>query len=315
MPAGGVSVEQQRPETAREAKLSPGDLAELMSTFSAATEQLQATHVRLQSEVQRLRTELVDTKTQLRRAQELAALGEMAAGIAHEIRNPLGSIKLYCSALVEDLDELPAQQGMAKRVAGAVDRLNAVVGDVLAFSRELRVQTMETSAHVLLNEALESCEGERDRLGVRIERTYRERADAVVWCDPTLMRQALVNVVRNALEAASEASGERVVALDFEARTVLGSNGARDAMVGLRISDSGPGVPEEVRRRMFVPFFTTREAGTGLGLAIVHRILDAHGGRVDIAGGDAGSALPGAVVELLLPALPVSEHEAHGEAA
>ncbi|MEO1130733.1 MAG: histidine kinase dimerization/phospho-acceptor domain-containing protein [Planctomycetota bacterium] len=209
MSATAAGPPQATPPAVAETKLNASDLAELMATFSAASDQLQATHVRLQSEVERLRGELLETKGQLRRAQQLAALGEMAAGIAHEIRNPLGSIKLYCSALIDDLGPMPQQQGMARKVAGAVDRLNAVVGDVLAFSREMKVSKIATSTHELLDLAVECCEGDAAMFEVQFDCAYRRRTDTPAWCDATLMRQALVNVIRNACEAASESSGQR----------------------------------------------------------------------------------------------------------
>lgn len=280
--------------------LSERDVAELLETFNSATQRLQQTHAALRGEVGRLQVELTETKRRLGRASELAALGEMAAGIAHEIRNPLGSIKLYAAMLAQDLGDRPGEQGVARRIVSAVDRLNAVVGDVLAFSREIRLAPDDVSVGEAFGGAVESCQAAIESGGVELRWPSASESATTVRVDAGLVHQALVNVVRNACEAMAErARGERVLTLGVARRSVLGEDGRRLVMSGLVVRDTGPGVPAEVRRRMFNPFFTTREAGTGLGLAIVHRIMDAHGGRVEIRDGS-----PGAVVELLFPRTP-----------
>lgn len=288
-------------------RISPEDLAELMSAFNETAVRLQETHAMLGAEVSRLQGELSETKGRLRRAQELAALGEMAAGIAHEIRNPLGSIKLYASMLVQDLADRPEEKSTATKIARAVDRLNAVVGDVLTFSREIRPRLTPCSAHELFSEAAEWCAPVARSMGITIDDAFLEDADRVITADRSLFHQALVNIIRNAIEAAGESSGGGgVVRLSLVERHVLGEDARRRRMLAFRIADSGAGIAPEIRSRMFNPFFTTREAGTGLGLAIVHRILDAHSGRILIAEEneeslDAGDrSLGGAVVDLLL---------------
>ena len=120
-------------------------------------------------------------------------------------------------------------------------------------------------------------------------------------CDPSLVHQALMNLIRNAREAIEDdprrgADGGRV-ALVAERVTIRGAGGRKTPMIALDVRDDGPGVPADVLERMFNPFFTTRAAGTGLGLAIVHRIVDAHGGRVDVRNNPGG----GAIVRILLP--------------
>lgn len=288
------------------ASMSAVELAELVEAFNDAAAGLQRAHESLQSEVRRLENELRDTKQQLERASRLASLGEMAAGIAHEVRNPLGSIKLYASVLVADLADRPSECGIARKIAGAVDRLNAVVGDVLTFSRQVRVSPARVSVASLFEEAIEACRG-CITPGLVIERMESE-SDSV-WCDSNLVHQALVNVIRNAMEAMSE-HGVSCPKLVFDAavRRVLTRGGERESMVALVIRDNGPGVPHGVMDRIFNPFFTTRETGTGLGLAIVHRIMDAHAGRVTIRNlsqsnetNSPGAVAAGACVELLFP--------------
>lgn len=277
--------------------MTPADLAELMSAFTEVTGRLQRTHETLQREVARLQGELRDANEQLQRSRRLAALGEMAAGIAHEVRNPLGSIGLYARMLEQDLGDRPSERATAVKIAAAVRGLDAIVGDVLSFARELRVSPERLSAGDLLERAAELCMADAGAHG-RAARVERPRRDAEVWADGVQAQQALVNLMRNALQSMEECeapAGGHVLELGVE----VGESGE----VVLRVGDTGPGVGEDVIERMFNPFFTTRRTGTGLGLSIVHRIMDAHGGQVRVhnkGGGGAGGR--GAVFELVFPA-------------
>jgi len=195
------------PGTLETGSLSPADLAELVGAFNEVTARLQSTHEQLRSEVGRLQSELKDTRNQLRRARELAALGEMAAGIAHEVRNPLVSIRLFGEALVADLSDRPAEQELAGKIVRSVDRLNAVVGDVLNFSRDLRVQAESVSVAAFLHDVQEAAAGHAASLGVELAVLD---CDGLTFCvDRGLMLQALLNVLRNACEAAGEDAGGR----------------------------------------------------------------------------------------------------------
>ncbi|MEO0715762.1 MAG: ATP-binding protein [Planctomycetota bacterium] len=272
-----------------QAAVTPDELAELMGVFNEVTARLERTHADLRGQVARLQGELRDANEQLQRSRRLAALGEMAAGIAHEVRNPLGSIQLYAQMLREDLTDRPEQCETAGKIGGAVRRLNAVVGDVLAFSRDMTPRPTWCEAGALFDAALEG--SVRECAGVEI----RRRGEGVeVYCDAVLMNQALTNLVRNAVEAMADQGGaECSLSVAAERKPIDGVE-----MVGLCVTDTGPGIPPEIVDRMFNPFFTTRHTGTGLGLAIVHRIVDVHGGRVLVGSGADG----GASVELLLPA-------------
>lgn len=304
-PAIRVELPESHALSARPA-LTPADLAELISSFSEVTSRLQSTHETLRAEVARLEGELREAKGQLRRAKQLAALGEMAAGIAHEVRNPLGSIRLYASALAQDLADRPSERSLATKIGAAADRLNAVVGDVLTFAREIRVGAVPVAPGEVVRQAMEACEEALREGGVEGREWSDADDDVRIACDPGLIQQALVNVIRNAAEAMGEAQcDERRIAVTVERRSMLDSDGQRRAMVAITVRDSGPGVPPEVRDRLFNPFFTTRHTGTGLGLAIVHRIVDAHGGRVSIRNNSeipGGAGERGACVEMLLPA-------------
>lgn len=277
--------------------LSATDLAELMTAFNEVTAKLERTHAQLRGEVRRLSAELREANEALQRSKRLAALGEMAAGIAHEVRNPLASISLYARMLEEDLADRPESSVVASKIAGAVRGLDAVVGDVLTFAKEITPRPVACDAGVLLDRAMDACRAETGPV-------YRDdkSAEIGIECDPGMVHQALVNILRNAGEANRVAGGAVIIA-GVSAGMVDPDDADPTPGVVLRVRDDGDGIPSGVIERMFNPFFTTRAAGTGLGLPIVHRIVDAHGGRVVVFNnGDRQPGARGATVELRLPA-------------
>lgn len=296
--AGSATAERAVAAGDAAAGLSPADLADLLASFNAAAARLQATHETLAAEVARLKGELSEAREQAARSKRLAALGEMAAGIAHEVRNPLGSIRLYARMLEQDLADRPEQRRVAEKIALAVSGLDGVVSDVLSFAREVRVRAETVDGDELLRGACAVARG--DAACWRGVEVRIDGGGQGVRCDAALMQQALVNLIRNAAEAMGEngPGRERVLGLAARAtRAADAAGGPARPMHALVVSDTGPGLSDETIERMFNPFFTTRATGTGLGLAIVHRIVDAHGGRVAVSNADGG----GAVIEVLLP--------------
>lgn len=288
------------------APMDAGELAALVHTFNELSGKLESTHRSLRDEVERLKRELGEANAELERSRRLAALGEMAAGIAHEVRNPLGSIGLYARMLEHDLHDRPPQKQTARKIVAAVRGLDAVVNDVLTFSREMKVRPcMMTGGELVEDALLRVADLLSTENGPRLIRGPGLVDESVLLeADRGLMTQALVNVVRNAVEATLEQSPTGGGSIALDVRTSAESAGRRRTgpMVVFVIRDTGPGVDAEVVERMFNPFFTTRAAGTGLGLPIVHRIVEAHGGRVVVTNNaDAGEA-PGATVELHIPA-------------
>lgn len=305
-PATEAEVERARMTQAMTSPMagaqSPAELAELISTFNDVTARLHQTHETLAGEVARLKAELRDANEQLRRSRQLAALGEMAAGIAHEIRNPLSPIGLYAGMLEEDLADRPEQADLAARIGSAVRGLDRIVGDVLTFARDIKLRSESTDPAALAERVAELSRPDFERRGVELDVDVSAAAAIEVPCDAGLVQQALLNVLRNACDSASERAASDPKA-EARARLRVDRGSARDSsgrvadMARFTVHDSGDGVSEDVIERMFNPFFTTRAAGTGLGLAIVHRIIDAHGGRVRVWNHHEG----GAVFELLLP--------------
>ncbi|MAO22190.1 MAG: hypothetical protein CMJ35_12905 [Phycisphaerae bacterium] len=272
--------------------LSPGDLAELMAAFTEVTTKLERTHEQLRSEVSRLNAELRDANEALQRSRRLAALGEMAAGISHEIRNPLGSIQLYTNMLQEDLSQMPEQCEIVSKIGRAVRGLDEIVGDVLSFAREVQARPRPCDLEAVIAQSLESCCAEISG-SVRLE---IDTQHSEIECDAALLQQALVNLLRNAGEANRISGGDEII-IETE-RTQIQRDDRVESGIEIVIHDRGDGIPEQVIERMFNPFFTTRAAGTGLGLAIVHRIVDAHRGLVEVGN---HSDQPGAWVRLVLP--------------
>lgn len=272
--------------------LSPTDLAELMAAFTEVTSKLEHTHAQLRAEVSRLNTELRDANEALQRSRRLAALGEMAAGISHEIRNPLGSIRLYANMLHEDLESLPEQQEVVNKIGRAVRGLDEIVGDVLSFAREIKARFQPCDSAMLIEHALESCcaeiVGSIDRSSLNHSIEFE--------CDAMLIQQALVNLLRNAGEA-NRLSGGKMIAIEVERHEIQRDERSEPGLA-ITIRDCGDGIPDQVIERMFNPFFTTRATGTGLGLAIVHRIIDAHRGFVEVGNHENEK---GAWVRMVLP--------------
>lgn len=297
--------------SAIEAAAAPADFAEFMRLFHEATGRLQETHAALAAQVERLQAELAEANERLRRSRSLAALGEMAAGIAHEIRNPLGAIALNAELLAEDVADRPEAAASVDKIRRAAGRLDRIVGDVLSFARDTRIHASATGAREILAMALADCEALLEGEGVVHEVAID--GDCAFVADGALLAQAVANLVRNAVEAMRGAP-ERRLRLSAARTRLRTADGRRREHVVLAVEDTGPGIPAEARERIFNPFFTTREEGTGLGLAIVHRIVDAHGGTT--ACGDARFAAPGrdpgARIELALPLEPARVAAAEG---
>ncbi|QDU33160.1 Sensor protein ZraS [Poriferisphaera corsica] len=276
------------------------ELAQIINAYNEVTDKLQQSHEKLQDEVLRLREELASTNAQLQRSKRLSALGEMAAGIAHEIRNPLAAIQLYASMVEEDLggdDGDVSNRELAvdntRKIASAVRGLNGIVNDVLTFARGIELERREVYVCDLFDRVMETHRPAIRESGIVVERDDVACADLRINVDEGMMGQVLLNLVRNAVDAMGDVEGEmRIMRTDVMVKE-------EDRMVVLVVKDSGPGIGEADVDRIFNPFFTTRNAGTGLGLAIVHRIVDAHGGAIVVR--NEGEAGGGAVFEISLP--------------
>lgn len=244
------------------------ELGRIILAYSEVTEKLQQSHEQLNTKVKQLQEELSDKNRQLERRNRLAALGEMAAGLAHEIRNPLGGIQLYASLLAQDVADRPDSALTVKKIINGVKRLEGLVSQVLQFSREIRANPEQCDVAQVVRDAWDIAIAKAHGMpGVGFECAIPDELNAVI--DDHLLTQAIINLTHNAIDAVGETGTVRIELLP-----------SKDAHFTLTISDTGPGIPGNLLDKIFNPFFTTKDDGTGLGLSIVHRIVEAHGGTI-----------------------------------
>ena len=242
---------------------------------------------------------LEHAQAEARRSERLAALGQLSAGLAHEIRNPLGVIKGSAEMLTQKLqasDELSRE--LAGYISTEVNRLSDLVTEFLDFARPLHAEPRPADLTALLDRVLQIVAGRfasNPVTGkpVRVERHYASGLP-LVPLDESLCEQAFLNLVQNAYEAMQNdvEDGDGTLRVEVQPSTQNGREG-----VELRLSDTGPGVPEELREEIFNPFVTTKKTGVGLGLSIVSKIVDGHHGSIHVENAPGG----GAVFTLFFP--------------
>ena len=257
------------------------ELGRIIMAYSEVTDRLQHSHDQLQQTVESLRGELTEKNRELERRNRLAALGEMAAGMAHEIRNPLGGIQLYASMLAKDVADKPDSFLLVGKISAGVKRLESLVSQVLHFTREITANLTEIDLSVAVEQAVDLARGTIDARGLNCE--VDGPASLTVSADSMLIGQAVLNLLLNAADA-TPAGGK--VLVRFHAAVDVA--GARQFHV--IVQDSGPGIPGAILDRIFNPFFTTKDTGTGLGLAIVHRVVEAHDGTIVVTNPPEGGA-------------------------
>ena len=213
---------------------------------------------------------LFQTEEQLRRADRLSALGELSAGVAHEIRNPLGSIRGAAEILKDDYHPDDPKFEFVQILLKETERLNRIVQEFLGFARPKPPELGEADINEVLGSVLTLTAQASRKAGVTVEK----RLDSAIGTrrlDAGLLTQAFLNLVLNAVQAMPRGG------------TLGVSSALRGRSIEVRISDTGTGIAGEDRKRLFNPFFTTKQDGTGLGLAITARIIRNHGGEIDVA--------------------------------
>src|SRR6202167_4888744 len=241
---------------------------------------------------------LEQAQEEARRSERLAALGQMSAGLAHEIRNPLGVIKGSAEMLHQKLGESnPLASELAGYISSETNRLSALVTRFLDFARPLHAELIPQQINVVLDRALHSVSLSLVQKGeeppVHVERQY-EADLPLIPLDESLSEQAFVNLIQNAYDAIGSGEGTlRITA-------ARANNAGRDG-VEVRIEDTGPGIPAELREQIFNPFVTTKTTGVGLGLSIVSRIVDGHHGTIRVDGEREASGLKGASFIVFFP--------------
>ncbi|GAB4250863.1 cache domain-containing protein [Deferrisoma sp.] len=259
-------LERKVRERSAELERRNEDLLRARAELLALMERQRETNEELEASLRRLR----DTQDELVRSGKLAALGALAAGVAHEINNPLAAIQANTELLLLRAEADPEIAEEAQAIAEQVERIQKIVASLLTFARPRAEAGREAvDLHRLVVETLELAAPQARKNRVAVE----TRADPdlpAAWGDPDKLRQVLTNLVVNALEHSPRGGTVRIA-------TGRGDDGAT---VWVRVEDEGPGVPAAERDRIWNPFYTTRSEGTGLGLSIAHAIVEDHGGRI-----------------------------------
>ncbi len=207
----------------------------------------------------------------VKRSEKLAAIGELAAGVAHEIRNPLSSIRGFAQFLRHSLKDKPQEKEYAETMVTEVDRINRVVSDLLTFARPMTVEVAPTDITELIEHAVRLVEPDALSRKITIQRKISDLTKLPL--DANQITQALLNLLLNALQAVPP-QGNIEIGADLD---------ASDSQLHFWVIDDGPGVPYNLLEKIFEPFYTTHEKGTGLGLAIVHKIVENHNGEIRVS--------------------------------
>jgi signal transduction histidine kinase len=266
-------------------------LTEAFERFSRTSATMEESYRRLEARIQSLDRELEarDRELQeknrqleeLRRKDRLAALGEMAATVAHEIRNPLGGIQGFAALLERDIPQGDPRRRLVEKILAGTKSLDRVVGELLEYTRPIELKLETIDARALVDSALSFLSSASGEVSVRndVPDGLALRGDA------HKLRQVLLNVLQNAVQS-----------IDGAGRVEVTAQAARGRVV-IAIKDTGCGISAEHLAKVFMPFFTTREKGTGLGLAVAAKIVESHGGTMDVrstagAGSEFSVALP-----------------------
>jgi signal transduction histidine kinase len=213
----------------------------------------------------------------LYRAERLAAAGELAAGIAHEIRNPLTSIRSTVQYLGKAFESDSERAEMVAELLGEVDRIDRTVNDLLSLTRNRSPRKLRVDVTDLLEQSLTLMATQARQSGIEIEADLGVASLAIMG-DPDFLKQLLINLLLNALQAMPQGGSLSVVVRPRDPDLVAPSR----RWVQIEIRDSGPGIGEDDLERVFDPFFTTKPNGTGLGLAVCHNIVEMHEGEIGI---------------------------------
>jgi two-component system, NtrC family, sensor histidine kinase HydH len=216
-------------------------------------------------------TEINNLKMEIEKNQRLASLGNLAAGVAHEIRNPLSSIKGFATYFKERYKDIPDDKKTAEIMVQEVERLNRVISQLLEFASPVKIHKKSVSMVTLIQHSLKMIEGHAREKNIEIK-TDLDHHTKNLYIDPDKINQVFLNIYLNAIEA-MENNGTLYVRLTED---------KKNNMAKVEISDTGKGIIKEDLTHIFDPYFTTKQSGTGLGLAIVHKIIESHKGEIRV---------------------------------
>jgi two-component system sensor histidine kinase HydH len=216
-------------------------------------------------------TEVRALHQEIERSRRLASVGRLAAGVAHEIRNPLSSIKGFATYFKQRYQDVPEDQQTADIMIQEVDRLNRVVSQLLEFARPISVSAKPTSFKELVADSLKLIQQQAQDRQITINTRNSAKIDEIN-IDPDRINQILLNLYLNAIEAMEPGGKLQIEIFDSD----------ENGQMNIRVADSGKGIAEKDLPKIFDPYFTTKSSGTGLGLAIAHNIVEAMGGTIEV---------------------------------
>lgn len=252
--------------------------------FNETGERLEARYQALLQETEDLRHQLREKEKEVKRSEKLATLGETAAAIAHEVRNPLGAIKLFLSLLRRDVHTIPSAVTLVDQIDTSITSLDHVVENILQFSRGKPLTFAPVNLQAIVLEQIEMLRPRamgRDAMACTVE------GSPFLIANEVALRQIMHNLIQNALQATRQ-----------NGRITINIADRDSTHLELTVQDSGSGIPEHLLATVFDPFVTTKNEGTGLGLAIVHQLVSQHHGTVSVENRD------GARFVVVLPRRP-----------
>ena len=235
-------------------------------------------------------SEIKKLEEKVRRSEKLAAIGELAASVAHEIRNPLSSIRGFAQFLRHSLKDKPQEKEYAETMVTEVDRINRVVTDLLTFARPMTVEISPTDITELIEHSIRLVEADALARDVKIQMKVSDLTKLPL--DANQITQALLNLLLNALQALPP-RGNIEIGAELDAAV---------SQLHFWVKDDGPGIPPNQIQKIFDPFYTTHEKGTGLGLSIVHKIAENHNGQIRVDSPPKGMAR-GCCFSIIIPIL------------
>ncbi|MDP4170846.1 MAG: ATP-binding protein [Bacillota bacterium] len=206
----------------------------------------------------------------IREMEKLSVIGELAAGIAHEIRNPLTSLIGFTQIIKESINNVVLEEYL-KIMMDELNRINTIVNEFMFIAKPNETMVIkETNINTLISAVIKFMEPQSNLKSIKITST----SDSIItaFCDPNQLKQVLINLLQNAIEATTDPNNNIDISLEY----------FNDDHYIIKISDRGAGISEERQSRLFEPFYTTKEKGTGLGLMVCKRIIDIHGGTIDV---------------------------------
>lgn len=245
-------------------------LSDAFNVFRDASRKLEEQYALLEDRIDELSHELAEKNRAIERTRRLAAMGEMAARVAHEIRNPLGSMAIFANLLERELVSEPEKQRLANHISTGIKSLDNLLSNMLLFASSPEARLKSVDIRKIIEDSLLLAKG-HERSNVSVKAQFC--GQTAIMADGVLLRQLFLNLIINAIDSMDEGG-------ELKIRTRVMED--RQRYMEIKVSDTGRGIRKEHIDRVFDPFFTTKDRGTGLGLAIVSTVVNAHSGFIDV---------------------------------